>query len=261
MQFIVRIQLANIMRALLGALVSTSAPDGRISAQSRAQPGVSNLMSPREDEQVVCHSVSETCRITGVSDQSLLMFLLSSDRAKHLRTSGPWNGLFDAGTSRSKSSTTEHDGFSIDRGAKLATVTQCGIMVLKAVHVMAIGRLGPIPLRYRAKRNPGCCHLMATTPILIDMPQVPLVPEGLTVHEDGECLICVGGKRASPSLGFNYGVRQRCLMAKLPSSTGGGVTSAVSAHDAGRSPLLFNQENFGLGKIYGLYQDENVLLG
>ena len=159
---------------------------------------------------IVCHSVSETCRITGVSDQSLLMFLLSDDRAKHLRTSGPWNGLFNAGNSHSKSPKTEHDGFSIDRGSKLATVTQCGIMVLKAA------------------------------------------------HEDGECLICVGGKRASPSLGFNYGLREICLMAKLPSSTGSGVTSA---HETGRSPLLFHQESFGLGKIFGLYQDENVLLG
>lgn len=167
--------------------------------------------------QVVCNSVSETCRITGVSNQSLLAFLMRDDRAQHLRVTGPWNGLFDARRSQSSSSSTVGDRFSIDRAFMLATVTLCGIMVLKVVYV------------------------------------------------DGSYLICVGGDRSSTSLGFNYGIKQRCLMAKLPSNIGrsSNITGTMESGERaskGHSPLLFNQGNFGSGKVLGVYKDENVLL-
>ena len=168
--------------------------------------------------QVVCYSVSETCRITGVSEQSLLAFLLRDDSARKLQVTGPWNGLFDARRSQSSSSSSVREGFSIDRAFMLATVTLCGIMVLKVMYV------------------------------------------------DGSYLVCVGGDTVSRSLGFQYGIQQRCLMAKLPSGndkSGDSATSMPSEERLrkGRSPLLFNRGDFGSGKVLGVYRDEKVLLG
>ena len=75
---------------------------------------------------VVCRSVGDVCDVTGISPQTVLMYLLVEEQTTPLRTKGPYNGMFSRKTEDSS-------GFSIDEAAHISTVLASGFIVLKVL--------------------------------------------------------------------------------------------------------------------------------
>jgi len=109
--------------------------------------------------QIPCKSVQELCRVTGVDEQVIMMYLLRNDH-KQFYTTGEYNSLFRRRTQgRSKESNTRPskndtvqlkndleslDGFAIDCPLKLSTLLACGFLVFMVgsedgVHLICIG--------------------------------------------------------------------------------------------------------------------------
>ncbi|KAL0259283.1 hypothetical protein SLS55_005019 [Diplodia seriata] len=83
--------------------------------------------------QLVCRSVGELHRVSGIDEQVILTHLLRYDH-QHFYTKGPYNSVFIR--RQSKTSHLQHqlesiDGFTVDRPLKLSTLLACGFLVLK----------------------------------------------------------------------------------------------------------------------------------
>jgi len=98
---------------------------------------------------VVCGSVSDVAKVTGVHPQMILMHLLHNERNNTLTTKGPYNGMFQrtvsgagdpfgglpgsGGVPSSTIGMASCDGFSIDEPVDLSTMLTSGFVVLKVL--------------------------------------------------------------------------------------------------------------------------------
>ena len=81
---------------------------------------------------VICRSIKEVCDASGISPQTILMYLLLNEKKTVLRTRGPYNGIFSR-------QTPDSSGFTINEPTHISTMMASGLVVLKVLN--AFGEL------------------------------------------------------------------------------------------------------------------------